>query len=246
MKKTTNNTVVLTETEITSENSKTILLRLHGDQSQVNPAAIPHFLDSENIEFAARLHELPYAQAYSEVVRPSRIIGLTSDNSAASLEIGIANSNPSEGLTPLSNNPLTIPVSDSAPSFLISDNFLESADNRERIIPLPAEELSLESASGFINGFLANILPIPEEAIIGLCQTPSLAADTRNVINALRQDLIDTMNDQTSSRALARFEEFRALQNRIYEQSQLYHLGQPLPQKTYYTLWKFILLIKIF
>ena len=229
--------------ETSSASSREVLLRLHSNQSEVNPLSVPTLMDSNNLEFAARLHELSYSQAYAEIVRPSRIMGLT-PGANEKLETGIPDSS---GLTSESfttNNPLGIPVSDSAPSFLISDSFLGGEDSRPRIIPLPSDDLTLESSSNFITGFLSNIISIPDEAIVALCQDPLFASETRATINNLRQDLLATFNSQTSSAALIMFEEFRALQARIYEQSQMNQLG-PIPQTKYYTLWKFVL-FKIF
>ena len=229
--------------EASSASSRQVLLHLNSNQSEVNPLSVPNVMDSTNLEFAARLHELPYSQAYAEIVRPSRVMGLT-PFATESLENGIPESSglTSELVAP--NNPLGIPVSDSAPSFLISDNFLGGEDSRPRIIPLPSDGLTLESSSDFITGFLSNVIPIPEEAIVALCQNPVFASETRATINYLRQDLLDTFNSQTSSAALIRFEEFRSLQTRIYEQSQMYQMD-PIPQTKYYTFWKFVL-FKIF
>jgi len=75
---------------------------------------------------------------------------------------------------------------------------------------------------------------MPEDAIVALCQNPVFASETRVTINNLRHDLLDTFNHQTSSAALIMFEEFRALQTRIYEQSQMYQMG-PIPKTKYYT-----------
>ena len=128
--------------ETSSASSREVLLHLHSNQSEVNPLSVPTLMDSNNLEFAARLHELPYSQAYAEIVRPSRIMGLT-PGANERLETGIPDSS---GLTSESftaNNPLGIPVSDSAPSFLISDSFLGGEDSRPRIIPLPSEDLTL-------------------------------------------------------------------------------------------------------
>ncbi len=113
--------------EASSASSREVLLHLNSNQSEVNPLSVPNVMDSTNLEFAARLHELPYSQAYAEIVRPSRVMGLT-PVATESLENEIPESSglTSELVAP--NNPLGIPVSDSAPSFLISDNFLGGED----------------------------------------------------------------------------------------------------------------------
>jgi hypothetical protein len=49
--------------ETSSASSREVLLRLHSNQSEVNPLSVPTLMDSNNLEFAARLHELPYSQA---------------------------------------------------------------------------------------------------------------------------------------------------------------------------------------
>jgi len=102
--------------EASSASSREVLLHLNSNQSEVNPLSVPNVMDSTNLEFAARLHELPYSQAYAEIIRPTRIMGLT-PVATESLENGIPESSglTSELVTP--NNPLGIPVSDSAPLF---------------------------------------------------------------------------------------------------------------------------------
>ncbi len=235
------NNSINTITEVTTSQSREVLLRLRLRQQEVNPESAPQVLDTSNLEMAARLNELPRlsAEVYTNVVRPSRVA--TFSPAAAGNSEVLPKPEPVSSFD--ENHSLAIPISDAAPSFLVQDTFLRGSETRERIIPLPADVLTVEQAPSFINNFLGCLLPIPEEAIIDL--SPVLAEETRIIINSIRQDLLSNLNDSTSQSAMVKFEAFRALQSKIYEDSQSYKLGSPIPQIRYYTLWKFII-FKIF
>jgi hypothetical protein len=147
-----NNTTVLAEQ--TTVASRTVLLNLNSSQREVNPGSGFLLVNPDNLEHAARLNELSYAEVYQNVIRPSRVATFGSVGGAtAAVENTTVGIPTSLEITQVGGgNVLLMPVSDVCPSFLASDGFLENADNRPRIIPLPSDELTEETASSFIGG----------------------------------------------------------------------------------------------
>jgi len=233
------NNLTSSVTQVSTQSSQNVLLRLNLRQHEVNPESATPILNENTLEFASRLGELNVLDPdiYANVIRPSRIATFSPLASTAAVM-------PDPVLVREIDHNLAIPISDASPSFLVQDNFLGGSEIRPRIIPLPSDILTEEQAPIFVNSFLGCLLPIPEEAIIAL--SPVLAEETTRIVNIFKQTVLAEFNQASSNEAMYKFEQFRALQDKIYEDSQKFKLGTtPIPQIKYYTLWKFVI-FKIF